>query len=419
VNRILGLAVLLLFVDFGVAAGGGLGGHVKAQALVRDYRSGDAGALPAGNHPDLESLESRMNLAWYRGPWDASLQAQLYLLRGDLVAARNDPQQVGAGSGSLPFPDLSDDRQVFDLGWTLSEGGSHLVEGRLDRVALGYTRGPLAVHLGRQATSWGNGLVFQVLDLFDPFPPDALDTEYKPGIDMLAAQWLFPNGDDLQAIVVPRRTNRRGPLAASQSSAALKWRHFAGSLQLELMTARHYRDEVAGFGASGNLAGAVWRWDLATTFRDGGEPVLSSLVNLDRSWTWGGRNVEGYVELYRNGFGATSLDGGVEALPRALLDRLDRGELFNVGRYEAGGGLRLELSPLTRVDPTALVNLEDGSAYLLLQLHRNWSQNLDLDAGAQAPLGPRGTEYGGVRLETFGSYLAPGSTFWFRASRYF
>lgn len=418
-KRVLGLAALFLLVDFGIAAGGELGGHIKAQALVRDYRHDDAGALTAGSRPDLESLDSRVNAAWYRGPWDISLQAQLFLLRGDLVAARNAQPSAGAGGGSLPLPDLSDDHQVFDLSWTPSEGGSHLVVGHLDRIALGYTRGPLAVHLGRRATSWGNGLVFQVLDLFDPFPPDALDTEYKPGIDMLAAQWLFGNGDDLQAIVVPRRAGRGSPLAAPQSSAAIKWRHFAGSLQMEFMAARHYRDEVAGFGASGNLAGAVWRWDLAATFRDGGEAVLSSLVNLDRSWVWRGRNVEGYVELFRNGFGSTSLNGGLEALPRALLDRLDRGELFNVGRYEAAGGVRLEVSPLTRVEPTALVNLEDGSAYFLLQVHRNWSQNLDLDAGVQAPLGPRGTEYGGVRSDTLGAYLASGSTFWLRASRYF
>jgi hypothetical protein len=185
------------------------------------------------------------------------------------------------------------------------------------------------------------------------------------------------------------------------------------------MGARHYRDSIARLSLSGNLAGGVWRSDLSTTFPDDGDAIGSVLVNFDRSWVWRGHNVEGFAEFFRNGFGVTSVDDGVAALPTGLLDRLYRGELFTVGRHELAAGLRYEWTPLTTLEPTALVNLNDGSAYLLAHLRHDWSQNLELDAGAQFPLGGRGSEYGGVAVNGTGLWLTTGRTLWMRVARYF
>jgi hypothetical protein len=394
------------------------GGHVKAQLLYQNHASDDVAAAVVSEHSDLESIETRGNLAWRYHAWDVSVQGQLQFLHGDLGGGAEEPRLAGVRLVRLPLLDNSDRDQVFDLSGRISEGDAHLL-GRLDRLALGFTRGPLVARAGRQASSWGGGLVFQVLDLFDPFPPDAIDTEYKPGVDMLTAQWLFDNGDDLQAIVVPRRASRDEPLTASRSSATVKWHHFASSLDLSVLVARHYEDDIAGLGASGNLAGGLWRCDLALTILDDGDAVFSGLVNFDRTWVWGGRNVAGYAEFFRNGFGVTSLDGGAESLPPPLLQRLGRGELFNLGLYELAAGLRLEWTPLTTIEPTILMNLNDASTYVLVQAHHDWRQNLELAAGAQFPIGKRGSEYGGLRLESFHAYLAPGNTMWLRASWYF
>lgn len=404
----------------GSARGGDYGGYVKTQVLLRDYAADDIGALPAGQHVDLESLDGRLNADWSRGAWSLAVQAQLRWLRGDLLAGRDDPRLAGAG-GTLPaIPGTADDaHQVFDLTGDLSDGRHHLLTGRLDRLAVGFSRGAWTLHAGRQASSWGGGLVFHVLDLFDPFAPDALDTEYKPGVDMLTGQWILPNGDDIQAVVVPRRGARDRPLTAGQSSAAVKWSHFTDSAQGELMAARHYGDTVLGLATTGNLAGGVWRFDLATTFPEQGDAVLSFLVNLDRSWTVAGRNVEGFAEFFRNGYGVESLGGGAAALPADLLERLDRGELFNVGRHELAAGLTCELSPLTTLEPTVLVNLNDGSSYLLGRCRYDWREDIELDAGVQLPVGGRNTEYGGVRVAALDAWLAPGRTVWARVALYY
>ncbi len=61
------------------------------------------------------------------------------------------------------------------------------------------------------------------MDLFDPFAPDATDTEYKPGTDMLYGQYLFDDGSDLQAVIVPRPAHRGGGLTGNASSFALRF----------------------------------------------------------------------------------------------------------------------------------------------------------------------------------------------------
>jgi hypothetical protein len=413
------LAAAVLALVPGAAADWELGGHAKGQTSFQLFDPDEIGALLVGETVYLNTGDFRLNTAVRRGAWDVAAQGQLLVLQGTLLRARDDPRLGELGSSLFPVPDPSDSRQVLDLSWTLSEGDSHLVFGRMDRLSVGFTRGPLALRLGRQALSWGNGLVFQALDLFNRFPPNAVDKEYKPGSDMLTAQWLFSNGDDLQGIVVPRRADRGEPLTAAQSSAALKWRHLHGSLQIELLGARHYQDTIAGLGLSGNLAGGVWRLDLAECFARDGRAVTSLLVNFDRSWTWTGKNVYGFVEYLRNGFGETSFYQGLEALDPSLLDRLARGEVFNLGRDELAAGLRLEWTPLTALESTLLVNPSDPSAYLLLRLRHDWRENLVLDAGVQLGIGPHATEYGGVYSSDLGTYLAPGRTFWARLSQYF
>ena len=42
---------------------------------------------------------------------------------------------------------------------------------RLDRISIGYTGEKTVLRFGRQAISWGNGLLFTPMDIFNPFDP--------------------------------------------------------------------------------------------------------------------------------------------------------------------------------------------------------------------------------------------------------
>jgi hypothetical protein len=175
---------------------------------------------------------------------------------------------------------------------------------------------------------------------------------------------------------------------------------------------------VVGLGLTGNLGGGVWRLDLAHTFLGGGGGAFSLVANLDRSWLWGERNAYGYLEVFRNGFGEPSLEGPLEAFDPELLERLERGELFNLGRHELAAGLRLDWTPRLTFEPVVLLGLDDGSALAQLKLRYDWLQDLLIDAGIQAGIGPGGSEYGGVPTAS-GLLLAPGQRLWIRLSRYY
>ena len=187
---------------------------------------------------------------------------------------------------------------------------------RIDRLSIAYTGAHLVVRAGRQALTWGAGLVFRPMDLFDPFAPDATDTEYKPGTDMLYGQYLFDDGSDLQAVIVPRpaasrrRADRRcqflcaalstprSATADDMACCARSWRHGR----------RRRRQRLAGRG------------DLECGNRcrpscSGGGTDVSALANISNAGTLWGRDVTYFAEYYRNGFGldATALRAGQSA----------------------------------------------------------------------------------------------------------
>jgi hypothetical protein len=56
----------------------------------------------------------------------------------------------------------------------------------------------------------------------------------------------------------------------------------------------------------------------------------------------------------------------------------------------------VELTPLLSVTPNVFFNLGDGSALTQLVLQWDLAQDWQLLAALSAPLGPGGTEYGGL-----------------------
>ena len=97
-------------------------------------------------------------------------------------------------------PVLSDDRRLIDLTHLISQEDNSVIVHRLDRFAIDYTGTQTVARAGRQAVSWGNGLIYTPMDFFNPFDPATVDKEYKTGDDMLYGQYLRNNGDDLQAV---------------------------------------------------------------------------------------------------------------------------------------------------------------------------------------------------------------------------
>ncbi|OAD19646.1 hypothetical protein THIOM_004705 [Candidatus Thiomargarita nelsonii] len=338
-------------------------GHLKYQIVNRDY-------------DDIEHLlDFRLMTENRWGAWDAQMHYEVLSLYSDT------PQR-------LP----NDKLRLFNL--TDEWGNSDKLEAvhRLDRLFVGYSGEQLVLRLGRQAVTWGNGLIFQPLDIFSPFSPTEIDKDYKTGDDMLYGQWLFENGNDLQMILLPRRHPDTEQVESDQSSLAFKY-HGIDQADFDLLLARHYDENVFGIGLSKDIAEAVWRLDISLTWLKEGNKALSLVSNIDYSWVWFDKNFYGYLEYFRNGLGETQRAKYLSPDP-ALQSRLQRGEIYTLGRDYLGSGLQIELTPLFNLYSNWIGNLHDSSGIFQIRGIYDWMENVQLIVWLDLAYGDKGTEFG-------------------------
>ena len=392
-------------------------GHTKTRLIAQTF-PGDSifHDLAGSDSVDIEG-DLRLNLEVDQGPWSFDASYQLFALYGDRVEySRNLPPSLGLVQDRFP----NDARRLFDLTSVLSDSGKFASLHRLDRLWLGYANEKTVVRFGRQAISWGNGLFFAPMDIINPFDPTAIDTEYKTGDDMLYAQFLRDNGDDVQAAVVFRRNPMTGELESDEGAASIKYHGVSGDTEFDVLAAVNHDDMMIGIGGNKSIGGAVLRGDivLADTSSDTTVQIVS---NLSYSWTWGGKNVSGAIEYYYNGFGQK--DGAYDppslAANPELLDRLARGELFTIGRHYLAGSLMIEISPLWLVTPNVFLNVEDGSALVQFVTQNNLKENLAFLGSLNVPIGPRGTEYGGIETPVADRYLSTDLSIFAQLAWYF
>ena len=371
----------------------------------------------AGDATTNHGADVRLNFKWRYGGWNGRADYQFIGLKGDAFDIfRAVPQEKLFFASRVP----TDKRRLFDLTDVITDGGNYAVVQRLDRLWLGHTGGDTTVRFGRQAISWGNGLIYTPMDFFNPFDPAAVDKEYKPGDDMLYGQYALAGGDDIQAVMVFRRSLETAEAEADKSTAAIKYHGLEATSEFDLLVAQHYADTVLAAGGNRELGDAVWRGDAVVTRTDD-DTVLQLVTSLTRSWTAKNKNVSGIVEYFYNGFGQSDGDYSAEALAMNpdLVRRIARGELFTLARHYIAASATVEITPLLVVTPALFLNLSDGSALVQTVLQHDLRQDLVLLGSLNIPVGPEGTEFGGIESGQPGRYLSTGPGIFFQFAAYF
>jgi len=412
------LYVLLALAHAGAAAAQDaefeFGGHTKGRLLGQSFPDNSAFQSIAGSSSlDIEG-DLRLNFEADKGRWSFVTDYQLFAGYGELV----NPV------GLLPIdliPSLpNDDRRLFNLTATIDEDGKFVALHRLDRLWVGYANDKSVLRFGRQALSWGNGLIFSPMDIVNPFDPTAVDTEYKVGDDMLYGQYLQDSGNDFQAAYVARRDISSGDPAFAESTAAVKYHGIAGDAEFDVLVARNYGETTLAIGGNRSIGGAVWRGDLVVTDATSGSKT-QFVTNLSYSWLWGGKNVSGILEYYFDEYGLEDGRYDLASLVQnpELLQRLARGQTFTIGRQYLAGGMTIEMTPLWILTPNFFANLEDGSALLQIVTRNNLSEDMEFVGALNIPLGPDGSEYGGIALDMPGVFLSTDLSLFAQLAWYF
>ena len=413
------IVLLLLAGSVNIAGADSLnsifGGNLKSTVLLQQIPRSSVFYDTSGGTSVDATANLRLTAKARRERWSFNLDYQLIGVHGDL----QDIQLPLFADSVSPVTLPDDQRRWFDLTQSFDKSGRMQSLHRLDRVWLGYSTPNTVVRLGRQALSWGNGLFYSPMDIVNPFDPAAIDTEYKAGDDMLYVQRLLPTGNDIEAAWVIRRDPFTGKAASNQATTALRYSATGGDNEYQLLVARSYGDAVIGVGGSRSVGGAVWRADVVLSDADRWRTQL--LLNTSYSWVWRSRNVTGSLEYYFNGFGLKGRRyeiADILAQPE-LAARLARGESYSIGRHYLAGGVTMEVSPLWLVSPALFANLEDRSALLQLTSQYSVSDNMTFLSALTLPVGPDGSEYGGVFNGAGNNYLSRDAALFAQLAWYF
>jgi hypothetical protein len=410
-----GMVLLFITLQTGNAAAYELRGHIKPQWNATNI-PGDSLLQNFSDDPAHDTaVDVRLNLSDKRGAWSWRSDYQLQARQGDLLEFQQRFPQFGFNDSAL----ADDDRRVFDLTHRISDHDEHVIAHRLDRLYLSHTSDKTVLKAGRQAVSWGNGIIYNPVDFFNPFDPAAVDTEYKTGDDMLYAQYLLDSGNDLQAVGVGRRDDD-DDVTADASSLAFKYHFFLDSSEFDVLAAEHYDAQIIALGAVVDVGGAIWRGDIMLTDTDD-EQFTSAIVNWSYAWVAGRKNLTLTLEYFYNGFGIDDGNYDPQALSRnpELVSRIERGELFTLAENYFAATTTVELTPLWLLTGSVFRNLDDDSMLVQIISRYDLQQDLQLLVGIDLPSGSDGSEYGGIDSGVPDEPLAIGTSVFAQLAWYF
>ncbi|UCD57240.1 MAG: hypothetical protein JSV16_15745 [Candidatus Hydrogenedentota bacterium] len=379
------------------------GGHFRLRGFV-SWPDDESFFRPVGTDTYYDAAaEFRLKNKLFLGEWGYfETHYEAVLSGGDTREKLNELEELFPAlfpEGLMPGEPIDDDRRLLDLTTTFTDGDSHVGYHRLDRLSVTLLPEWGTVRVGRQAITWGNGLLFNPMDLFNPFSPTDIERDYKVGDDMVSTQFTVDRIGGFQFLYVPRRDPVDHDVEWDESSLAGKLHFARGTTEFDLMGARHFEDYVVGLGSAGYLGNTAWRVDATWTFLENGQDqdgYLSLVANMDYSWVWWQKNFYGFIEFYFNGLGE---DDPEDAFTDPdIIERFARGELFTLGRAFLSGHVRIELHPLFNFYLTVINNLEDPSGIIQPRAIWDVTEDVQLTIGANVSYGEEGTEFGGVEL---------------------
>ncbi|OHB26035.1 MAG: hypothetical protein A2X84_09640 [Desulfuromonadaceae bacterium GWC2_58_13] len=355
--------LLLCFLVFNACAGRcepsngtRLGGHLKSLNLYLD--NPPAGKGKAG---EISSDSLRLDLST---PATESVTFEFSIESKMLYA---DP------ASGLALPGDSPNRRL-DLEHNWNEGSWLSQQLAVDRLNLHGSHLGVDWSLGRQAIGFGRISLFSPLDIIAPFPPDALDTEVRPGVDALRASHYFGlAGQASAALIVGQRRELNSYLVFGGGNiAGIDLLTIAGQLRERPMAGGGFATQLGGMGIKGEVACYQ------------GQRVDRSGGDLRKQFAIAGTEIDyrfdnGLILFAQYLYNGAGVDDP-EEYPRAATSApIREGLSYLLGRHYLMIAPAYELHPLVTLNGLVIRNLRDGSFLLRPLLHISLSDNLALD----------------------------------------
>ena len=360
---------------------------MKDLASLADASGADS-AGQAGRWQNTAQL--RLNLAWYPfGSMKAALGSRHLMVLQSNIGEASDYAGPVASVGGYYF-DLDGERATRNSTLTTA----------VDRLYLDWTYRSLEVTAGRQRIAWGTCLVWNPLDLFNPYSVLDFDYEEKPGSDALRVQVYTGPVSTMEAAGGPGRDRRH-------VTYGIRYLRSLGGYDLAVVGGWERQFWRLGTGWAGQIAGGGFRGEILYSSPDGtvvagSDTGIASVDGVSTGgklgdfWTaavsydYTFRNsLYIHGELLYNGLGTTG-EAGLRwaATPVA-------GEL-GPARYSIFQEVAYDLTPLLRGDVFVVFNPNDRSWISIASAAYAFATDWELDMLAIPAGGKVGSEFGGT-----------------------
>ena len=337
-----------------------LGATAQAEPGDIGYQTSVGNTLSA----DQQSVRLMLEEGDTKSEWSAHLRAVR-------IHSHGFPADSSHSSALFRYSDLAGTLLDENDGTT-----SSLIRYEIDRLSYRRHINDYTVTVGRQAIDWGSGRFWQPLNVFGSFSPTDLDTDYKPGIDAVVADYFPSPFSSLTAVYAFAPQDQ----STFENSGALHYRRQIGELSEMTMVAGSITGNTV-FGGSIESAweGLGWRIEgVHYLLRETDEQALFWIAGMDYQFENGTLLSAEYYDNSRGGMTESELTGmyGDELIAVGLQQQLSR-QLIGVG-------LAHDITPLLNGGYTVLASTlkesnGDNSWSFLHQLNVTYSVSNESD----------------------------------------
>lgn len=356
----------------------------------------------------LESIQTRFII---EEELDQRTKLEFHLTNGNTLSSDNSAFFV-VSPDSLQY-------RMLDLTWNQIHEDAFSSYFSIDRANMKFRLSKSDITIGRQAISFGSAWFWNPLDIFYPFDAQAVDRDYKMGVDAIRLDIPIGQISGVNCITTfgsklrlrPNNTFESEGLDFDRYGSAILLRYFNtwDGWDVAVQGGKIYGGYQFGGGVVGEVNKVQIRAEAATFFSENSDPMplpfTGNIYNDNYQF------VIGLGRLYNN-----SLDIEMEYLFNGATDTSDLDASSIRMRYQAnrhlseqllGANIGYQFSPLVHGQLVSIVSLSDSSYQIEPFITYSVGNNSDLLLGCVLNFGQTPVELApgvsSLRSE-FGSY---------------
>ena len=290
------------------------------------------------------------------------------------------------GAASLSELALSTRRtlRLVDFGPELVESsdGNWRLRHNLDRLNIRIGHAGLEAQIGRQAINHGSARMFPATDFFAPFGPEAIDAEFKQGVDAIRLTAGMNEFHELEFYMVLNEETLDDGAEPEDWMYLGRWRAiFPELLDLSLLAGFSYGRLTLGLDVSMELMGAAVYAETSARLKGQSHETTAARTTLgvDYYWDFG---LQTLLEVHYSSPGSSRSEDTLAGLSTEH----QIGEVNLLGQWYLGMSTAY-VWRLFKFAVGGIMNLQDMSALLTMKVGYEAMESVSLGLGGMLPLG--------------------------------